>query len=165
MGSCPDPVRPLDPSSPHVLARVLELNQQNAVELSDLDEEQLVALLAKSFDASVVGEGKAFLLSFDQGADYDSPNFQWFRSRYDRFVYVDRVAVSASARGLGLASQLYSQLFEAAAIAGHDVVCCDVNVDPPNPRSDAFHERHGFEEVGRAMLLSGKTVRYLARRL
>jgi hypothetical protein len=39
-------------------------------------------------------------LAFDQHARYDSPNFLWFGARYPRFVYVDRIVVAASARGL-----------------------------------------------------------------
>ena len=31
--------------------------------------------------------------------------------------------------------------------AGHDRVVCEVNLDPPNPGSDAFHERLGFRVV------------------
>lgn len=45
----------------------------------------------------------------------------------------------------------------------HPVVCCDVNLDPPNPASDSFHAGFGFAEVGRARLASGKQVRYLVR--
>jgi predicted GNAT superfamily acetyltransferase len=42
------------------------------------------------------------------------------------------------------------------------VVCCEVNSDPPNPLSDAFHAALGFREVGRAFLPDrGKSVRYL----
>jgi predicted GNAT superfamily acetyltransferase len=43
--------------------------------------------------------------------------------------------------------------------AGHDRVVCEVNVDPPNPTSRAFHLRMGFGEVGHATLPGGtKTV-------
>lgn len=46
------------------------------------------------------------------------------------------------------------------------MVCCEVNSDPPNPASDAFHARLGFAEVGAAAIHGGaKSVRYLARPL
>ena len=51
-----------------------------------------------------MGSLDAFLLAFDQSAQYDSPNFLWFRSRYPRFVYVDRIVVVSSARGRGPAA-------------------------------------------------------------
>ncbi|MDB5434158.1 MAG: family acetyltransferase, partial [Phenylobacterium sp.] len=101
-----------------------------------------------------------------QDADYDSPNFLWFRSRYRRFVYVDRIVVASHARGRGHARRLYVDLFEQALQAGHDRVVCEVNSNPPNPASDAFHADLGFTEVGRGSLDSGrKTVSYLARQL
>jgi uncharacterized protein len=39
-----------------------------------------------------------------------------------------------------------------------------VNVQPPNPASDAFHEALGFSGVGRAVIQDGeKQVRYLVK--
>ena len=67
---------------------------------------------------SLVGVADALLLTFDQAADYDSPNFLWFRERYPAFVYVDRVVVADSARGRGLARALYDDLFAAALDGG-----------------------------------------------
>ena len=47
-----------------------------------------------------------------------------------------------------------------------DTVVCEVNREPPNPASDAFHAALGFSEVGLAAIHGGsKTVRYLARAL
>jgi predicted GNAT superfamily acetyltransferase len=43
----------------------------------------------------------AVLLAFREGADYDSPNYRWFAKRYDSFLYIDRVVVSASHRRRG----------------------------------------------------------------
>ncbi len=105
-------------------------------------------------------------MAFDQDADYDSPNYLWFRERYPRFVYVDRIVVAPAVRKRGLANRLYEDLFEAAIDAGHERVVCEVNSDPPNPASDAFHAALGFVEVGQASIHGGaKTVRYLARPL
>jgi predicted GNAT superfamily acetyltransferase len=105
-------------------------------------------------------------LAFDQDADYDSPNYLWFRQRYPRFVYVDRIVVAPAMRKCGLANRLYQDLFHAARVAGHERVVCEVNSDPPNPASEAFHASLGFLEVGHAAIHDGaKTVRYLARPL
>lgn len=139
----------------------LDLNAKLEVELSPLNGKRLLALVDRAFLARVVGPDRALLIAFDQDADYDSPNFLWFRDRYRRFVYVDRIAVAASARGGGLARMLYRDLFQAARDAGHVQIVCEVNSDPPNPASDAFHASLGFAEVGRAELANGKQVRYL----
>ena len=147
-------------------AALLALNNAHAVELSELTVEGLARLFRAAFLVRVAEAGAALLVAFDQDADYDSPNFLWFRRRYDRFVYVDRVVVAPAARGRGLAKALYADLFAAAAAAGHRRVACEVNVVPPNPASDAFHAALGFAEVGRAGLADrGKAVRYLVRSL
>ncbi|MET3663829.1 GNAT family N-acetyltransferase [Caulobacter sp. 1776] len=145
---------------------LLALNNAHAVELSWLEPERLAHLVDEAFVARRVGEADALLLTFDQAADYDSPNFLWFRERYPAFVYVDRVVVADSARGRGLARRLYDDLFAAAKAAGHERIVCEVNSDPPNPASDRFHAALGFVPVGTAEIHGGKkTVTYLERRL
>jgi predicted GNAT superfamily acetyltransferase len=145
---------------------VLALNNDHAAELSWLEPERLSQLLDEAFYARRIGALEAFIMTFDQDARYDSPNFLWFRERYPRFVYVDRVVVAAEARGRGHARRLYEDLFDHARRAGHTVVTCEVNADPPNPASDAFHAALGFGEVGAAAIHGGaKTVRYYAKPL
>lgn len=144
-------------------AKLLALNNAHARELSWLEPERLQHLAREAFYARRIGELDAFLLAFDQDARYDSPNFLWFRDRYPRFIYVDRIVVAASARGRGYAQKLYFDLFERAAMAGHARAVCEVNSSPPNPESDAFHAAMKFDEVGSASIHGGaKTVRYLA---
>lgn len=144
---------------------LLALNNRSAVETSWLEPARIEHMVASAFAALHVPEARAFLLTFDQSADYDSPNFLWFRERFDRFVYIDRIVVGEQARGLGLARQLYEQLFDLALEAGHNLVTCEVNSTPPNPGSDAFHAAMGFVEAGSARFTEGKSVRYLTRRL
>jgi predicted GNAT superfamily acetyltransferase len=154
------------PIASDLAASVLALNNVHAVELSWLDPPRLSHLIAQAFYARCNGKVDAFLLAFDQDADYDSANFMWFRERYTRFVYVDRVAVQETARGRGLAKRLYTDLFARATAASHQVIGCEVNRDPPNPASDAFHAAFGFIEIGSAAIHGGsKTVRYLERRI
>jgi hypothetical protein len=145
---------------------VLALNNAHAPEVGAIGAERLHELVAKAFYARRIGALDAFLIAFDDTADYDSLNFLWFRERYARFAYVDRIVVSAHARGQGLARLLYRGLYEFAGAHGHDMIACEVNFDPPNPASDAFHESDGFTEVGRMLNpQSAKTVRYLVRKL
>jgi predicted GNAT superfamily acetyltransferase len=77
---------------------LLALNNAHAQELSWLEGERLEYLMREAFLARRIGHLDAFLLAFDQDARYDSPNFIWFRARYPRFVYVDRIVVAPSAR-------------------------------------------------------------------
>jgi uncharacterized protein len=147
---------------------LLHLNSDFATELSSLDEAGLRALMtaacyARSFEADNRLAG--VLIALDQGADYDGVNFNWFKSRYENFVYVDRIVVAASMQGRGVARVLYADLFAWAKSHGVERVTCEVNVDPPNVASDALHAALGFFEVGRARLRNGKTVRYMVRDL
>jgi len=145
---------------------LLVLNNAHAQELSRLEPKRLQHLVKQAFLARRIGNLDAFILALDQDARYDSPNFLWFRARYPRFVYVDRVVVASSARGRGCARRLYLDLFEHAVRAGHDRIVCEVNTRPPNPESDAFHAALGFVEVGSASIHNdSKTVRYLSRAL
>ena len=144
---------------------LLALNNAHAVELSLLDAASLERMVGEAFAARRVGQADALLITFDQDAAYDSPNFLWFQDRFERFVYVDRVVTAAAARGRGLAGSLYRDLIDQARAAGHQLIVCEVNSDPPNPGSDAFHAKFGFEPVGEAALPNGKTVRYLALRI
>jgi predicted GNAT superfamily acetyltransferase len=143
---------------------MLALNAAHVVETSALTMDGLERLVAASFASLVVEDGAGMLIALDQDAAYSSPNFLWFRARYARFVYIDRVIVTATARGRGVARALYAHLFDAMRAAGQTVAVCEVNVQPPNPGSDALHARLGFGEVGFARIAGGaKTVRYLAR--
>jgi uncharacterized protein len=145
---------------------LLTLNNAHARELSWLTPERLQHLVGQAFIVRRIGMLDAVMLAMDQDADYASPNFQWFRARYPRFVYVDRIVVARSARGRGYARLLYHNLFEHALRAGHERVVCEVNSRPPNPESDAFHAVLGFVAVGCASVYEGsRTVRYLARTL
>lgn len=154
--------------APQLRAGALALNAAAEEETSPLDPARLDAMLAQALRAEArVGAGgelRAFLIAFDQDAAYDSPNFLWLRDRLPRFAYVDRVVVAPAARGRGRARALYAGLFEQARALGLGRVLCEVNVEPPNPGSDAFHARLGFGEIGRASR-NAKTVRYLSRSL
>ena len=144
-------------------AWVLALNELHAVELSALSEAQLITLIQGAIHTRVIDERAGFMIALDQAGDNDSPNFKWFKDRLDHFVYVDRIVISASHRGLGLARCLYEDLFHHAARRGYDRVVCEVNSDPPNPGSDAFHQALGFTVMGSATLEDrGKSVRYMA---
>ncbi|TCM22432.1 hypothetical protein EDF56_1011122 [Novosphingobium sp. PhB165] len=163
----PTDLRPGYATNAELRAALLALNNAHAVELSLADAARMELLVERAFVAARIGRNAgtldAALIAFDQDADYDSANFQWFRARYRRFVYVDRVVTAPEARGRGFARKLYAHLFERARAAGHECVVCEVNSDPPNPASEAFHQALGFEPVGEALLGNGKTVTYLMR--
>ncbi len=143
----------------------LALNNRFAAETSFLEPEDWAGLLSRSWLALAVADNAGFLLAFDRKPTAVSPNFDWFAERGDGFVYIDRVVIDPAFQGRGTGRALYLRLFEAARDAGFGRVVCEVNLDPPNLVSLAFHQRMGFEAVGETRLENGKEVRYFVLKL
>jgi len=133
------------------LAEVHALNQSEVPHVGTVDIERMrwFATNASYFRvARNDGQLAAFLIGLRPGTNYDSLNYRWFCDRYDDFGYVDRIAVSITARRHGLASRLYND-FAAAMPDSVRIMTCEVNTRPPNEESMRFHNRLGFREVGR----------------
>jgi uncharacterized protein len=142
---------------------ILALSALHEVETSPLTRDSLSHMLSEAFHSASAGDGRdGYLIAFDQDSDYNSVNFHWCKERYPRFVYIDRVVVAAAARGQGVARTFYTDLFDHARAAGHTIILCEINLDPPNPGSVAFHSALGFVEVGQAQLGDNKRVSYQA---
>ncbi len=147
---------------PSARAEALRLNARHQEQTSPLGAGRLDAMLAAAIAAPARADGRAFVIAFDEAADYDSPNFLWVRARVPRVVYVDRIVVAADLRRAGIGRALYGAIFRIAAARGVPVAC-EVNSVPSNPVSAAFHEALGFAEIGRGAPAPGKEVRYLLR--
>ena len=144
------------------LPAILALNNAHAVEVNALTAEALETLVAVAAHARIVDGCAGFLIAFSDRTPAQGPNHAWFLARHPAFLYIDRVVIAPEARGKGLARQLYDDL---AAVAEGRPLCCEVNLEPPNPGSLAFHERLGFIACGEAIdPRNGKHVRYLMRR-
>jgi predicted GNAT superfamily acetyltransferase len=88
-----------------------------------------------------------FVICLSPGTDYGSLNYAWFNTRYDEFIYVDRIAVSTGYRDRGIGSLLYKEVVSYSN--QHSIpIAAEVNLNPPNPGSMRFHERFQFEEIG-----------------
>ena len=144
---------------------ILALNRESEALLSPMDEARLRVLHAAAAYLRVAvedGAVAAFLLVFREGAEYDSPNYRWFGPRYERFLYVDRIAVANAHHGRGLGSTLYRDLFEFARATGVPRIVCEYYSVPLNETSQRFHARFGFGEVGSQWLPErGKQVSYV----
>lgn len=136
--------------------RVLELNEESVKALSQLDlagvqQHRRDAAVAVVWDAGE--EVTAFAFAFAPGSTYASINYRWHSDRFADFLYLDRIAVSSRARRGGIGSKLYDHI-EALA-AEHGRMVCEVNCDPPNEESLAFHEQRGYRPVGRLRQTDG----------
>lgn len=145
---------------------LLALNNAEAEAVNALTREGFEGLLRSAFAARLAEEGLGFLIAFDHATPPQGPNHAWFTARESYFAYVDRVVVAAAARGQGVARALYADLAALARAERVGLMVCEVNLDPPNPASLAFHERLGFTAAGEATdPRNGKRVRYLRRPL
>jgi len=95
-----------------------------------------------------MGGPAGFVLALEgPGVPYESLNYRWFSSRFDAFLYVDRIVVDADARSSGIGRALYGAL-AARATGRSPRICAEVNVRPANTASQRLHERFGFRPVG-----------------
>ena len=155
-------LEPLDPAD-HV--EVLALNQRHQHLTAPLDADQLAHL---DTDGRVevfrhAGRFAGFVVTVASGSAYAGANFGWFRERYDPFCYLDRIVVHEEARRLGLAGRVYDEV-EARTARSAPLLALEVNSDPPNEESQAFHDGRGFEQVGEREF-DGHTVAMLVKRL
>lgn len=143
-------LRPLTPADHDA---VVALNQAEVDLLSPMDSAKLTDLidLAERADA-VVADGRfaGFVLVTASDVDYDSENLAWFRRFYPDgdFAYLDRVALDPRFRRLGLGGRAYAELEAYFAETGRARMCLEINLDPPNHASLAFHRGRGYEQVG-----------------
>ena len=135
------------------VARVLEINNANTPGVSELTLSELETDIKNCLHALAIdnehGEVCAFCITFAPDAPDAGVNHQWFADRFESFVYLDRIAIDPTYQNLGLGVLLY-QSVEQQMIdsAQHSLLCCEVNLEPPNPGSLRFHHRIGFTEVG-----------------
>lgn len=137
---------------------VIALNDAEVQQTSPMDAARLRLLLGMAAYrkvATVDGEVAAFLIALRDGAPYENDNYDWFASRFPRFVYVDRIVVGARFAGRRIGSRLYEDLFAFARTSGVQTITCEYNIDPPNPASRAFHDRFGFCELGTQWVAGG----------
>jgi predicted GNAT superfamily acetyltransferase len=150
------------------VTRVLEINNANTPGVSELTMIELATDLKNSLHALVIdnehGEVCAFCITFDPNAPDAGSNHQWFAERYKSFVYLDRIAIDSSHQNRGLGALLYQSVeLHMLNSAEHSLLCCEVNLDPPNPGSLRFHERIGFTEVGQHSPQQGYLVSLLQK--
>ena len=152
------------------LTRVLAINNANTPGVSELTLSELETDITNCLHALAIdnehGEVCAFCITFAPDAPAAGVNHRWFAERYASFVYLDRIAIDPTYQNLGLGVLLY-QSVERQMIAStqHSLLCCEVNLEPPNPGSLRFHHRIGFTEVGQQSPQQNYVVSMLSKNL
>ena len=152
------------------LTRVLAINNANTPGVSELTLSELETDITNCLHALAIdnehGEVCGFCITIAPDAPAAGVNHQWFAERYASFVYLDRIAIDPTYQNLGLGVLLY-QSVEQQIIdsAQHSLLCCEVNLEPPNPGSLRFHHRIGFTEVGQHSPQQNYVVSMLSKNL
>ena len=142
---------------------LVKINNACIPAVNALDDESIRHLASQAdtfttvtLDGAIVG----FVLCLMPGKDYESANYAWFNAKFTSFLYVDRVAFASGAQGSGLGKKLYAGVIQRARELQVPLVC-EVNTEPRNEHSLAFHGKLGFREVGTASKPDGTAVVYL----
>jgi predicted GNAT superfamily acetyltransferase len=141
-------LRPIEPRDHDA---VLDLNARNVELLAPMDEQRLAQLMGWADRADVIqaepgGDLAGFVFTFAPGTAYDSENYRWFSDhRRDGFYYLDRIVLADTQRRLGLGRRVYDELEQVAKAHGRMVL--EVNIEPANEPSLAFHRARGYVDV------------------
>ena len=136
------------------------VSKLSAADLARLAVDASVAWVAVA-DSSVAG----YLIGYVGSATYEGEEFGWFKQRVPGFVYVDQVALAPAYRGRGIGNMLYSRLESWGIHRQYTCLTCEVNLDPANPGSMAFHRRQGFMEMGRMHTVDGRYVSLIKKEI
>jgi len=127
-----------------------EINEQGLPGTGKVTEKEISHLMEISevcigafHEESLVG----FVICLLPKRNYGSSNYSWFNERYEKFIYVDRIAVDTQFRDRGIGSKLYQRVIQYSN-ENSIPITAEVSLDPPNPGSDRFHIRHSFNSVG-----------------
>lgn len=152
----------------HELDSVLALNNAAGAAILPLDASRIRFFFetAEYFRvAEVDGHLAGFLIAMGPGAAYDSPNFLWFRERYDSFLYIDRIVVAGARRGGGLGRVFYADLQSYAEVRVPRIAC-EVFLEAGTDTALLFHGTFGFIEAGQQVMPGiGQRVSLLVKEL
>ena len=150
------------------ITEVLRLNAEAVPAVFRLDHSEICRLMgisklhlaATRLDGTLAG----YALAFSKEESYDGEEFLALQlSISESFIYIDQITIEEQSRGTGIGRMLYAELALRARKLGTFIMCCEVNTQPPNPSSLAFHQRMGFSIVGKMSTSDGRTVALLKR--
>jgi uncharacterized protein len=145
---------------------VVALNKELEWAAAPMDADRL-AMLRKEGELCIIVDDvdgpAAFAITLGPGTSYDSVNYLWFCGHFKEFLYLDRILVAEHARRRGIGTLVYDAMEDHARAYGRMV--CEVNSDPPNDPSLAFHFGRGYQERGHQRMLDGHEVVLLEKPL
>jgi uncharacterized protein len=158
----------LRPAQTDDFERILAINEEGWPGVSPLTPPELAAVSNDSpffgvaeLDRDVVG----YVIAYTDANIYDGEEFNWLKRSFAHFLYIDQIAIARPARHAGVGARIYGLLEQYARQQALTSMACEVNLDPPNPVSLAFHTRQRFVEVGTLTTSDGRVVSLLRKDL
>jgi uncharacterized protein len=151
----------------HELDQVLALNNSAGASILAMDAHKLRFFFdsASYFRvAEIDGHLAGFLIALRPDADYDSPNYLWFKVRHDDFVYIDRIVIASSYRRHGLGRIFYADVQSFSEVRS-PLLACEIFLEPRDDASVLFHGTYGFREMGQQTIADGRRVGLLLKEL
>lgn len=130
---------------------IIRLSRTGVNTTSPLNEDSLVALLnvccwfrVLSVDGHIVG----YACAMDRQAAYAGEAFHCFRARFrQNFLHIDQIVIAPEFHRQGFGRLLYDDIEHFARTEDVGLLTCEVDRNPPDLLSHAFHLRQGFVEL------------------
>jgi len=145
---------------------LLKLNNDSVPAVNHLSKGELKNILRlseKCWVADIDDELAASLIIIGPNQPYQSDNYTWLETKFSNFCYVDRIMVSEKHKRKKLGYTLYNKLEDHAEANGVSQLLCEVNIEPPNPQSIAFHTQLGWEPFFERQHAPDKKVQYFKK--
>ena len=130
--------------------KALHLPERNFAELAPYCDYHLLTKAASRITA--------FALAMSSGQALEHVSYQWFLTRFENFVYVDRVVVDDASRRQGHGTQLLQACIVKAQEQHKSLIVCQVHDRPSNQIAHLFVQRMGFHAIESVMLPSREIV-------
>lgn len=140
--------------------KLWKLNESAGAEAFGLSENQFEELVEQSdclverWQGNFGGKLSGFLLGIGAGRAVDNFGYMWFQTRFDSFLYLDRVVTIADARRRGMATAMVVEVLLWCRERGIDNLVCQVHDRPANPAGRALCKKLGFTPLESVMLPS-----------
>jgi uncharacterized protein len=149
------------------LDTILAINNNAGESIVPIDGTRMARFLeiARYFKvAEVDGQVAGFLIALTPEADYDSPNFRWFKSRYPEFLYIDRLVITPNNRRNGVGRLFYADILSFAEVR-QPLLVTEAFIEPRDDVSLIFFQTQGFTETGQQSLPNGRRVSLMSKSL
>lgn len=147
--------------SPASVMQCWRLNQLASAQALQLPKGEF-ALLADASALHLQEQRGSVLAGFLFGmpSSHPQPHFsqQWFLTRFEDLLYLERIVVAPSLQRTGIGSALLARAVDWSLAAGLQGLCCQVHDRPRNSAAHAFVLASGFTALESVMLPSREIV-------